>query len=98
MYDLCVDTGDEVTQVTDEDEFEKAREPNTKFVMRVVLTEEGKRKDIIRREKFDSYTCPRCKKDTIVEQSSTSTSIDWYDLSIVGHDLLLTCRHATKRQ
>jgi len=74
MYDLCVDTGDEVIQMTDEVGFERSRGPNTKFVMRVVLTEENKFEDI------GKYRCPRCKKETKVERWSTSTSIDWYFL------------------
>ena len=93
MYDLCVDTGDKVTQITDEFGFEKIREPTTKFVMRVVLTEEVNRED-----DFKTYTCPRCKKDMKVERRSTSASIDWYDLPDASYDLRLRCGHATKCQ
>jgi len=74
MYDLCVDKGDEVAQVTDDIGFEKAREPNTKFIMRVVLTEEANREGFSK-----TYTCPRCKKDTRIGRRSASASIDWYD-------------------
>jgi len=87
MYDLCVDTGDEVIQVTDEVGFEKSRGPNTKFVMRVVLTEEAKREDITRKKHLNTYMCPRCKKETKVEQRSASASIDWYDFPAVAYDL-----------
>ena len=83
MYDLCVDTGDEVIQMTDEVEFENNRGPNTKFVMRVVLTEQGEEKE---ERHFNTYRCPRCKKKTKVEQGSTSASIDWYDSPVAGND------------
>ena len=79
MYDLCLDTGDEVIQVTDEVGFEKIREPNTKFLMRVVLTQKVK----IRQKIFNIYMCPRCKKETRVEWRST-ISIDWCALVIFG--------------
>ena len=55
MYDLCVDTGDEVIQVTDEVGFEKSRAPNTKFVMRMVLTEEATNQDFMNKI-FSTYT------------------------------------------
>jgi len=87
MYDLCVDTGDEVIQMTDEVEFEKNRGANTKFIMRVVLTEEGEEKDIRKKRHFNTYRCPRCKKETKVEQRSTSASIDWYDFRVADDDL-----------
>jgi len=87
MYDLCVDTGDEVIQMTDEVEFENNRGPNTKFVMRVVLTEEGEEKDVWEERHFNTYRCPRCKKETKVEQRSTSASINWYDFSVADDDL-----------
>ena len=83
MYDLCVDTGNEVIQMTDEVGFEKCRGPNTKFVMRVVLTEEAKQKDVAKK----TYRCPRCKKETKVELQSTSASIDWYYFLAVDYDL-----------
>jgi len=86
MYDLCVDTGDEVIQVTDEVGFEKSREPNTKFVMRVVLTQEAERVDVMMRTWSNTYTCPRCKKKTKVKRRST-ISIDWYTLLISNYDL-----------
>jgi len=87
MYDLCVDTGNEVIQMIDEVGFEKSRGPNTKFVMRVVLTEEAKGEDIMRKKRFNTYKCPRCKKRTKVERRSTSASIDWYCFSVVDYDL-----------
>jgi len=87
MYDLCVDTGDEVIQMTDEVGFERSRGLNTKFVMRVVLTEKAKRKDFIRKKRFNTYRCPRCKKETKVEQGSASASIDWYDFLFVDYYL-----------
>ena len=86
MYDLCVDTGDEVIQVTDEVGFKKSRDPNAKFVMRVVLTQEAKIYDVMKRCFFNTYTCPRCKKETKVERRST-ISIDWYTLLISNYDL-----------
>ena len=87
MYDLCVDTGDEVIQMTDEVGFERSQEPNTKFVMRVVLTEEKKFEDIIKTIEFNTFRCPRCKKETKVERWSTSASIDWYYFPVVYYDL-----------
>jgi len=84
MYDLCVDTGDEVIQMTDEVGFENNRGPNTKFVMRVVLTEEGEEK---KESDFNTYRCPRCKKKTKVERGSTNASIDWYDFPVADDDL-----------
>jgi len=87
MYDLCVDTGDEVIQMTDEVGFENNRGPNTKFVMRVVLTEEAKRKDFRKKRNFNTYRCPRCKKETKVEHGSTRVSIDWYDFPVADDDL-----------
>jgi len=87
MYDLCVDTGDEVIQMTDEVGFERSRGLNTKFVMRVVLTEEAKREDFIRKKRFNTYRCPRCKKETKVEQGSVSASIDWYDFLFADYYL-----------
>jgi len=83
MYDLCVDTGDEVIQMTDEVGFEKRRGPNTKFVMRVVLTQEAKHEDDTRGSSFNTYRCPHCKKETKVEKQSISASIDWYDFPVV---------------
>lgn len=77
-----VDAGDEVTQVTDEVGFEKNRGPDTKFVMRVVLTEEVKREDILKKKRSKTYTCPRCRKDTRVEHRSTA-SINWFDFLVV---------------
>lgn len=88
MYDLCMDTGDEVTQITDEVGFERSREPSTKFVMRVVLTQRvrpGCQCRICTSHK--TYTCPRCKKETKVERQSTSASMDWYDFPVVDYDL-----------
>ena len=85
MYDLCVDTGDEVIQMTDEVGFEKRRGPNTKFVMRVVLTQEAQHENT-RGASFNTYRCPRCKKQTKVEKRSISASIDWYDVPIVDYD------------
>ena len=93
MYDLCVDAGNEVTQIADEVGFKKSREPHTKFVMRVVLTQEVDREDA-----FKTYRCPRCKKDTRVERRSTSASIDWYDFPVTNYDLWLIFRYATKCQ
>ena len=87
MYDLCVDTGNEVIQMTDEVGFEKCRGPNTKFVMRVVLTEEAEIEDIVRKERFNIYKCPRCKKETKVERQSTNASIDWYGFPVEDYDL-----------
>jgi len=81
MYDLCVDTGDEVIQVTDEVGFEKSREPNTKFVMRVVLTQKTEVNDFLKRGFLNIYTCPRCKKETNAKRRSI-ISIDWYYLPI----------------
>ena len=87
MYDLCVDTGDEVIQMTDEVGFENNRGPNTKFVMRVVLTKQREREDIWEDGHFKTYRCPRCKKETKVEQGSTNASIDWYDFPVADDDL-----------
>jgi len=87
MYDLCVDTGDEVIQMSDEVGFENNRGPNTKFVMRVVLTEQAKREDMTMKKHLNIYRCPRCKKETKVEQRSASASIDWYGLPVVDYDL-----------
>jgi len=84
MYDLCVDRGDEVTQVTDEAEFERIREPNTKIIMRVVLNQEANRKDMDDMMIFNTYTCPRCKKKTKVGQGSI---IDWCVLALFDYDL-----------
>ena len=83
MYDLCVDTSEEVVQVDDELLFEKIRAPSTRFVMRVALTQEVQRKDIMKKEIFNTYTCPRCKMETRVKQKS-NTSIDWYDFYVVN--------------
>jgi len=93
MYDLCVDTGDEVIQMTDEVGFEKRRGPNTKFVMRVVLTQETKQEGDTRATSFNTYRCPRCKKQTKVEKRSISASIDWYDVPVVDYDF--SRRHLT---
>jgi len=87
MYDLCVDTGDEVIQMADEVGFERSRGLHTKFVMRVVLTEEAKSEDIRKKKRFNTYRCPRCKKETKVEQGSSSASIDWYDFLFVDYYL-----------
>jgi len=82
-----VDTGDEVIQMTDEVEFERSRGPNTKFVMRVVLTEKEKFEDTRKKMEFNTYRCPRCKKETKVERRSTSASIDWYVFPVDDYDL-----------
>jgi len=95
MYDLCVDTGDEVIQMTDEVGFENNRGPNTKFVMRVVLTEEAEREGIARQKHLNTYRCPRCRKETKVERQSASASIDWYDFPVV--DYVLSDQHLNRQ-
>jgi len=73
--------------MTDEVGFENNRGPNTKFVMRVVLTEEGEGGSIWEERRFNTYRCPRCKKKTKVEKGSTNASIDWYGFLVADHDL-----------
>jgi len=79
MYDLCLDTGAGVIQINNEVAFEKAREPDTKIVMRVVLIQEANQAGDHKR-----YTCPRCKEETTVKRGSTVSSIDWCVSLIAG--------------
>jgi len=71
-YDLCIDQGNQVDPVIDENGFEEVRRPGTTMVMRVVVIQE-----LSKRSSRDRPACPACGRINAISADSRS-AIDWY--------------------
>ena len=81
MYDLCIDSGKEVTPVEDDSTLSVVQ-PGTTVVMRIVLVKQAWRSTINQHY----VTCPgeNCGSRTEVEDELGASSIEWCALYLLS--------------
>lgn len=71
-YDLCIDQGNQVDPVIDENGFEEVRRPGTTMLMRVVVIQETSK-----RSSREKIACPACEHINTNSADSSGFPIDW---------------------
>jgi len=72
-YDLCIDQGNQVDPLIDENGFEEVRRPGTTMVMRVVVIQE-----LSKSPSIEQTVCPACERVNMIMPDSSGSLIDWY--------------------